>query len=505
MEEKDVRLGILNTLLATPHRDLAAIYPVHQWMISDDPRFYAQLAAWYHDTGEIRDHKEMFIINLCLSTFDGHRDVGFAMLRELPPYELVRVEDFISGTYVKEKPLTPVLRGRRPSVPAVVPKKVKYGLFRSFPYAMRTEVTRWLREREADNEWLDSVCVGARKYMKRLYALNNVKPCERAQAILFDDKPPDDSKAGMVKQLAKVTNPTDQARVIVENKIPYRIASTVIDTMTPSVIAALVEVMTPQELLNNISSLQKRGAFDNPDIKTLIEEKIELAKTGKRVAALKSLEAIKVANVSNEVKAKLAAVADTQLKSKGRINRSTALFIDKSGSQSATIELGKQIATLISTVMDASLYVYACDTIAYPIISKGKNLSSWEKAFSGIKASGWTSCGVGLQYMLTKGQVVEQIVLVTDEGENTSPKLFDVYKQYCEKLNVAPGICIVKTPNASAQLEGEAQRRGLQVDAWQFTGDYYSLPQLIRFLTRPSKMDLLMEIMSWPLPKRKTA
>jgi hypothetical protein len=72
-------------------------------------------------------------------------------------------------------------------------------------------------------------------------------------------------------------------------------------------------------------------------------------------------------------------------------------------------------------------------------------------------------------------------------------------------LNVAPGICIVKTPGANTQLEDEARRLGISVDAWQFMGDFYSLPGLIKFLTKPSKTDMLMEIMGWELPKRKSA
>jgi hypothetical protein len=509
-QEVDVRLGILNTLLTTPHRDLPAIYPVHQRMIADDPRFYGQLAAWYNDTGEIRDHKEMFIVNLCLSSFEGHRDVGLAMFRDLPPYQANRVASFIQGQSITERPpkQQPIVRGRRmvqPPQPA--PKKVKWGLFRNIPNSMQTEIGRYLRDREASNEWLDACCIGlSRKHTKRLYVLANIKPCERAQAILFEDKPPADSKSFLIKILSKTKDPTEQAKCIVDNKIPYTVASTLIESMTPPVIAALVEVMSPQDLLNNIGSLQRHGAFDNPDLKALIEEKIQDARTGKRVAALKSLEAIKATpGISDGVKKQLEQVADQQMKSKGRIGRSTALFVDKSGSQAATIELGKRIAALVSTVMDAQLYCYACDTIAYPITCEGKDLAAWDRAFAGIRASGWTSCGIGLQYLLSKKIPVEQIVLVTDEGENTAPKLFDVYQQYCRTLNVAPGICIVKTPGANTQLEDEARRLGISVDAWQFGGDFYSLPGLIKFLTKPSKIDMLMEIMGWELPKRKSA
>src|SRR6516225_9427759 len=101
--EHDLRLDILNTLLTTPHRQLGQVWPVHQDMAQKDPRFYVRLAAWYNDHGEVRDHKEMFVVNLTLSAFPGHRDVGLALLRALPPYQVGRVLDFISGRKVNRK------------------------------------------------------------------------------------------------------------------------------------------------------------------------------------------------------------------------------------------------------------------------------------------------------------------------------------------------------------------------------------------------------------------
>src|SRR2546428_9611104 len=101
--EQDVRLRLLNTLLTTPHRKLHEIWPVHADMVKTDPRFYVRLAAWYFDHGDVRDHKEMFVITLALSDFPGHRDVGLALLRQLPPYQVVRVLDFINGRKTTRK------------------------------------------------------------------------------------------------------------------------------------------------------------------------------------------------------------------------------------------------------------------------------------------------------------------------------------------------------------------------------------------------------------------
>src|SRR5262249_48208750 len=253
---------LLNTLLTTPHRQLDKVHPLHADMVHQDPLFYVRLAAWYFDHGEVRDHKEMFVVTLVLSDFEGHRDVGLALLRHFPPYEVARVVDFIHGLNRK---------GKSGSDGAAVEK---FGLFRNAPRSLRTEVTRYLREREADAEWFDSTALVARKALKRLYALFHVAPGERAQMTLFDEAPPADSRVFALKQLAKATTPDEQARAIVEHQIPYRVAATVVQQMTPPVLAALVERMSAQELINNLASLKRRGAFDDPAVKALVEGKL---------------------------------------------------------------------------------------------------------------------------------------------------------------------------------------------------------------------------------------
>src|SRR5438552_11938737 len=445
--EQDLRLEILNTLLTTPHRRLDQIWPIHNEMVQKDPRFYVRLGTWYNDHGDVRDHKEMFIVTLVLSQFEGHREVGLAMLRNLPPYEVVRVLDFINGRKKTRKVLVKASGKREPAGaerPPVETVVEDFGLFRNPPRALKTEIVRYLHEREADPEWFDSTVLVARKAIKRLYALLHVKPSERAQKILFEEEPPADSRLFALKELAKAATPAEQARAILAHRIPYRVAATVVQQITPTVLLALIERMSSQELINNLGSLQRRGAMDNPDLKALIEHKLDEAKTASRVSALKAEEAMKAANVSADVRQKLEQVADTQVKAKGRIARPTALFIDKSGSMEQAIELGKRIGALISAVCEKELYVYAFDTMAYPIERAGNDLAAWEKALKGITAGGGTSCGVALEYMTRKQQYAEQIILVSDEGENTAPLFVASLAKYREAVQADPNLCFVR-------------------------------------------------------------
>lgn len=470
--EQDLRLELLNSLLTTPHRKLEEFAELHKLMLELDPIFYGHLAVWYNKNGDVRDHKEVFLGNLLTSELTEHRDAGFMLLQNFPPYQVARVVDFMKQ-----------LKGK-------------------MPRCARTAVRRYLQKREQSAEFFDRAALRGRKALKHLYATLHIKPGTRADAILFKDRPPEDSLAYALKQIAKAETPTEQANLIVQLKIPYTIAIGAVTQVTPVVLVALINAMTPQEVINNLNSLKKRGAMDNPKVKALIDEKLEAAKSDKRVSALKGKVAAKAANLDAETAAKLANVMDAQVKQRGAIKKPTALLVDKSGSMSQAIELGKQLAALVSGVTVADLFVYAFDTLAYRIESQGNALGDWEKAFQHIRAGGGTSVGSAVKMMESRKQVVEQFILVTDEGDNCHPYFHTAYPEYCKALNVQPNVVIVKVGYASNFVERNLQQMHIPLETFTFKGDYYALPNLIPLLSRPSRLELLMEILDTPLPER---
>ena len=526
MSEMDPRLAVLNSLLTTPHRNLTESWPIHAELVEKDPRFYVQLAAWYNDHGDVRDHKELFITALSLSEFPGHRDVGLALIRDLPPYQVVRVVDFIHGKKrtrqvpeKKEVRMTTKLK-RELSGLSKRQQKVRIkelergemktvteevGLFRNLPRSLKTEVNRYLREREADPNWFDSTVLIARKSVKRLYGLLHVRPGERAQKILFDRDPPANSPLMGLKMLAKATTPQEQADAIVRHKIPYRIACSVLKEVTPETMEALIERMSAQELINNLGAMKRRGVMGDPYFKMLIDEKLKDAKLATRVSSLKATKAVQAAKLDGEVREQLEDVADVQIKAKGRITRPLALLVDKSSSMDVSIELGKQIGAMISAISESDLYVYAFDSMAYPVDRAGDKLADWERVFAGIYAGGTTSCGVAVEMLRRNKQRVEQLVIITDELENQPPFFVDAMQKYMKEIEPDVRVCIIRPPHSHDTVSKQCQAAGIPVDIFDFTGDYYSLPNLVPLLARPSKMDLLMEIMSYPLPERKPA
>ena len=470
--EQDLRLELFNSLLTTPHRELGKVAELHKTMVELDPIFYGHLAVWYQNYGDVRDHKEVFVGNLLNSNLNEHRGAGFMMLQEFPPYQVARIVDFMKQHQQK------------------------------LPRSTRTAVKRYLQEREKNAAFFDRAALRGRKAMKHLYASLHIKPNARANAVLFKDTPPEDSLAFAIKQLAKAETSEMQAQLIAEYKIPYTVAIGALKQLTPNLFLSLINTMSPQEVINNLQSLQKRGAMDNVEVKELIEKKLAEATTSNRVSAYKAMIAAEVANVDAATVAQLEKVVDQQIKQKGKITKSTALFVDKSPSMSEALEVGKQIAALISGISEGELFVYAFDSYSFPVIAEGKALSDWEKAFKPLQIAGGTSIGVALEEMRKKQQAVEQIIIVTDEAENTRPYFSEVYQRYCEELKVFPNVIIVKVGHHCNYLEGKLQQLQVAFETFIFAGDYYSLPNLVPLLSRPSRLELLMEILETPLPVR---
>src|SRR5262249_42904130 len=117
-----------------------------------------------------------------------------------------------------------------------------------------------------------------------------------------------------------------------------------------------------------------------------------------------------------------------------------------------------------------------------------------ERALVGITAGGGTSCGVALEYMLRKRQYAEQLIVVTDEGENTPPLLVDSLKRYRTELKADPNVCFVRTPGATTQLEDACRAAGVSRDASHFSGHYYPRPTRAPLRAGPAKLALRMEI-----------
>jgi hypothetical protein len=476
--ELDFRVSMMDSFLVSPHREVAQLGKLHRAVLEQDPLFYGHLAVWAQGNLEVRDHRELFVSGLFVSDLPEHREAGGVLLQDFPPYEVNRIVSHVKQVFGKNVPRT-----------------------------ARQAVERYLRSIESNPSRLDGAVTRQRGAMQSLYARLHLKPSERAQKTLFEGEPPEGSQPWLVKRLARAVNdPAEQAKLIVRHDIPFPIAVSVIRKLTPAVLSALVTNMTPQEVLQSVKMLKRHGAMDHPEVKPLVDLKLEAARMAPgRVDTLKGRKAAQAAGVPEELKRRLMEVTEEQLK-KYRIRRSTALLVDSSGSMAQAIAMAKELGALISArIEEAELFVYAFDTVPHEVDCRSTSLAEWDRAFRHIRSGGNTSCGIAVQMMARRQQRVEQIVMITDEGENSAPYFKDAYAHYVDRLGARPHVVFVKLGGATEQLENDCRKEKIPFDTVsvpQNRLDYYSMPAILALLSRPSRAELVLEIMSTPLPRR---
>ena len=486
-DERDTRLGILNSFLTTPHRKLDELAPLHASALERDPLFYSRLALWYIETGEVRDHKVLFVAHLLTCDYAEFRAAGWVLLQGLAPFEVARVLDHAKRVIGKA------------------------------PRVLKSAVAEYLRVREANQRKFDGAALRARSDLKHLYASLRLKPGPRAQAILFDERPPEDSTPAALKRLAKATNAEEQAALILEHRIPYTTAIGAVAHVTPALLVALIAAMSPQEVVNNLAMLKRRGAMNDKEVKALVDEKLRATAGDKRVSTMKAKRAMQAVDLDEETARTLTRATDERVAAKVEIKRPTALLVDKSSSMTQAIEVAKQLAALASAVVSAPFHVYAFDSAAFELkadvtgsggaeaeAGSRPALSDWEQAFKFIKADGVTSIGAPLAKMTKEKVYVEQVVIVTDEGENTAPCFGDAWTEYAAALGAAPNVVIVYVGSGGGdpRFVQSLREKGIEVVRYEFSGDYYALPNVLNLLALPSRAELVDAIMARELSRR---
>ena len=181
----------------------------------------------------IRDQRLLFTAHLGTSRHPAHRQAAFVLLQSLRTYEVARLL-----RYLKEH-------------------------VRSVPRPVKRAVEHWLRRRERNEAWFDEVALRDRRNLKTLYASLHIRPSPRAGKILFDRRYPEDSRLTVVQRLARIQSPRQKARLIVRHRIFASTGLGAVGALTPPVLAAVIDVMTPQQLANSLAALKRRGAFNH--------------------------------------------------------------------------------------------------------------------------------------------------------------------------------------------------------------------------------------------------
>ncbi len=474
LEPEELRRAMCDVFLSTLSTRLQTLKSLHDRLFSLDPEFYGHLACWYMEKGNKPEHKGLFVAHLISSLQKEHREAAFVMIEDFPPAVLSRIVDYCKRVYHR------------------------------FPRTARTSVIRYLRKREREISSFDELMLGGRKSLKHLYASLRIKPDERAQRILFDNDPPEDSPLGALKKLTKEREPEEQVRLIEQNGIPYRIALRSIRNLTRAAVLLLINLMPPQELMDNLNILRSRGVLKDPEVSLNINQKLKELRAEKSRKRKKPLRLSRLQEISDAFVAHRNEVYKFASREGISIKRQTAIFVDKSGSMESTLTCAPIVTSLCAALAENPLSVYLFDEEAHQLSIKDISAENVMRLFEPFSSGGASSPGTAIQALMNEGRSVEQILLLTDGNENTAPFFVPLYRAYQSRMLISPHIVMIKMGHITESLQSKLSTAGISHSVFTFGEDGMFLDRLILLLAGPTQTEMVNEIVNTPLPVRET-
>jgi hypothetical protein len=464
------RNQILSELSKSPHGKLAEYEQLGRKAVVQDPDFFAHLIAWDRNKGDIRDAKVALpVISLTNPELPEElADNSLAHMAMLNPREFIRAYRFALEMHV-------------------------HGRMR-----VRRLTEQYLRDLESDrHEWNRSV-VQHRRVMKELYSLSHIKPSEDAQAILFKGHCPPSSIFEVIRHL-KDMPPEVAASEIIARKIPFLIAQGALGLKmkNPDVVFALIQRMTPTELVTNTKNLEKWGLKTNPALRSAFEEGLKRASTS-RSNVLKTTRAAE-AMADSGLREKLRGLQDRQLDALG-VEGNWLVLADKSDSMSSAIKLATEVAATLAKMVKGKVWLVFFNTSPQTIDVTGMSLDAIRVKTKHIKADGCTSIGCGLQRMLDCKLEIDGIAVVSDGGENRAPFFHNVYPAYAKFAGKEPPVYLYHCGHREPTFTGFMHRAGIDMQVFDVASnvDYYSLPNIVSTM-RTNRYSLIDEVMETKL------
>lgn len=473
---------IISELAKSPHGDLKSFVPIGKVAAAQEPEFFAHLVAWNKLHGQTRDSQVALPI-MALTVPGLHEDFeGNALghLALLGPRELLSALRFV---------LELKLHGRM--------------------RVIRRLVEAYLHEKEANFPQWDRIAIQHRGTLRELYSLAHVKPAhDRVNVVLYGrtlDRQKCPQPSGSIFEVVanlKNMSPVEAAGSIIKWKIPFLIAMGALGkkAQEPDLVLALIDRMSPTELVTNVKMLERLGVKTNPSLRGAFEKAIEKASKSK-ANVLKTTVAAEA--VEDEgLKEKLRGVQERQIQNLGGVEGNWLILGDKSGSMSTAIEASRQIAATLAKMVKGKVWLVFFDTSPVTVEVTGLSLDVIKKSTEHIHAAGGTSIGCGLLRMMDANVEIDGIAIVSDGGENRAPAFPDVYKLYSAKIGKEVPVYFYQLQGSEGPyIIDSMNRAGIDMQIFDLRGsetDFYSLPNLVSTM-RTNRYSLIDEVMSTKL------
>lgn len=479
---------IVTELTKSPHGKLSEYVPIGLAAAEQEPEFLAHLIAWNEKKGQIRDSKVALpVISLAGTHFP---------------------QDFVSNSLAHLAILSPrdFLRGLRFAMAVKTPGRMK---------SLKRLAERYLRAREANWAWFEKTAVQHRRTLKELYALMHIKPATMAEAVLFAGEKPRGSVFEAVANL-KNMSAAEAAGTIMEKRIPFLIAQGALGAKVkePELVLALIERMSPTELVTNTKMLERLGVKTVPALRAAFEAGLAKAATAKgpksKTATFKAMvaaEALK-GEEDDPLREKLRALQEKQVatvKRESGIDGDWLVLGDKSGSMQHAIETSRLVASTLAAMVRGRVELVFFDTAPRRISATGKTYDALVAETKHVLAQGGTSIGCGLQWALDAKYEFGGIAIISDGAENSHPQFVMAYTEYEKRTGIKPVVYWYKVagtdhPQHTAVFENNCRVIGVDLQVFDLRGgtDHYALTNLVSTM-RLQRYGLIEEILDRPL------
>jgi len=485
METGLTKQAIISELTKSTHKKLNLFAPMGAKAVAEDPEFFAHLIAWNAKNGAIRDSKIALPV-IALATKD---------LVKQDPELCENAAAHIAG-----------LDDPRQLVRAVVFSRELKGPTR----VMRRLVQRYLRNLEANRGDWERVAVQHRASLKFLYGRRDLRIAPGgmknswADEILFKQNYPTGSVFEKVAQLHNMS-PIEAAGTIQKYRIPFLVLQGALGSKLkePDIALAMINSMSPTELVTNMKLLEKMGIQTNPALRGALETALGKASTSKK----NTLKTTKAATHAREVLGdeslakKMEVLQERQLDQFANVEGNWLIFGDCSASMNQAIDLARRIAAILSRAVKGQVHLIFGNTSPRYVDATGKTHEELLKATRLVSASGNTSLGCGLQYLYDKKIEVDGIVIVSDGGENTAPFFASVYPRYSTLIAKEVPTYFYRVPGDPNRLSYNCSSAKIELQEFNLTSgvvDDYSIINLVATM-RANRYGLIQEIMDTPL------
>lgn len=484
------RNQILGELSRSAHGKLAEYSPIVSEACRVDPEFIAKLIAWDFINGQVKDTKVALpILTLAERQFPVELlENSLAHLALQPPRELLKALKFSMASDMSSN--------RRSRLE---------GMIRAYLTSKQADPGKWAR-----------LAVRHRRSLKTLYKVTHCGCPEWVSVALFGDVNKIRAPYVPGSIFADIANlhrmePAQMAVAIQKWHLSPLVVSGAMAGAgakkdASQVVQAGMEQMSDTELITRAKGLEKQGLNRDGVLRETFRKKVSKA-TKSTKATLKT--GVAADEVEDEgLKTMLKELQERQIasqKSAGRgIDGNWLVISDKSGSQQESIELGKEMAAVITKFVGGKVWLLFCDSACRSgIDATGKTLEQIKNEARYILANGGTSYGTGLDWIISKGLQIDGVVIIGDGGENTPPIFANSWRTYEKMHSKQLPVYWYRTAGSDSPENFRGFMRGASIPVTEFDVshgkvDYYSLPNLVQTMNA-NAFGVVDKIMAVPL------